>query len=351
MVRSLLRRRATKLVLLLAGLSAGWVASAGADIPPLPTIPTLPQVPTLPVVPPAPQPPQAPPAPAIPEVPPVPPVSRPAAPLGIDGNRGAGTGSSGGSNRTAGSGSGGSARHAGSRSERVYRLHFSRNWIARSGSERQRRTTLVFTLRRASLVELVVVEVAPACRRIGRVRMAGHQGVNRVRIQRRVGRHTLGPGTYRIQARTLPGGRTLARAELVVVRRPARDEIASARGANTCAAAHGSSSGAVPPTLGTARAAAGPGGHEPARAAQSKREERGVLGARFTRQAVEAVRSIPPWLYAIVGLAIVLLGVASLPLSAVPTRRGAAALAENRAVIALGGAGILVAAMVAFALH
>ena len=40
----------------------------------------------------------------------------------------------------------------------------------------------------------------------------------------------------------------------------------------------------------------------------------GVLGAKFTKKAiVNAIKRIPPWLYALLGLAIALLAVASLP--------------------------------------
>lgn len=340
-----MRRRSLRFALLVAGLLAGWVASAGAGLPPLPPVPTVPQVPTLPVLQPPPRLPQVPPAP-LPKAPPIPPVSQPALPVG---------GGSGGGAPSSNSGDGASpqrpARHAGSRPAPVYRLHFSRNWISRTGPKQRRQTVLVFVLRRAALVEFVVLEVAPDCRRIGRFRVAGRPGVNRVRFRGRIGRRVLGPGTYRITARTLPRGRALVDTKLVVVARPEREEITSARGANACGSkAQGQS------TSSTASAPAKPTAATPS-AAQDKAEKRatpsrahGVLGAKFTR-AVDAVRSIPLWLFVLLGLAIALLAVAALPLRATPTRRGASALAHHRGIVALAGAAMLLAVTLAYTLH
>ena len=75
-----------------------------------------------------------------------------------------------------------------------------------------------------------------------------------------------------------------------------------------------------------------------------------MLGARFTRKAVDAVTSNLPWLFGLVGLAIALLALAALPLRA--TRGEAAAvLAHHRETIAFAGAGILIGATVAYALY
>ena len=93
---------------------------------------------------------------------------------------------------------------------------------------------LVFRLGRAAPVEFMVVQVAPDCRRVGRFRVAGHPGVNRVRFRGRVGGRPLGPGTYRIKARTLPRGRAVVDTKFVVVERPERRVIVSSRGADAC---------------------------------------------------------------------------------------------------------------------
>jgi hypothetical protein len=76
-----------------------------------------------------------------------------------------------------------------------------------------------------------------------------------------------------------------------------------------------------------------------------------VLGARFTRRAVDAVKSIPLWLFALLGVAIALLALAALPLRATPNGRTAVLLAHRRGMIALAGTAALVAVAVAFVLH
>lgn len=359
LVRPLVRRRAIKMALLVAGLFAGWVASAGADIPPLPTVPTLPQVPTLPpIVPPAPHPPQVPPV-QVPQAPQVPPVSRPALPVGGGSSGGSGGTSSSGGGSSAGTNSRGASGHSDSRPARVYRLHFSRNWISRTGAKQRRQTVIVFTLRNAGVVEFVVNQVAPDCRRIGRFRVSGQTGVNYVRFRGHIGRGVLPPGTYRIVARTLPGGRSLVDTKLVVVARPNSEDIAAAQGANVC----GSEGGAQSTSSSTGGGASGATGGSAANSAPAKdsAEKRaraprahGVLGARFTKPAtavVDAVKSVPIWLFILLGLAIALLAVAALPLRAAPTRRGASTLAHRRGIFALAGAAALVAVTVAYALH
>jgi hypothetical protein len=76
-----------------------------------------------------------------------------------------------------------------------------------------------------------------------------------------------------------------------------------------------------------------------------------VLGARFTRRAVDAVTSIPLWLYVLLALAIALLAVAALPLRATPNGRAAVLLAHRRGMIALAGAAVLVAVTVSYVLR
>ena len=198
-------------------------------------------------------------------------------------------------------------------------------------------------------MEFVVIEIAPDCRRIGRFQVAGQPGVNRVRFRGHIGRGVLGPGTYRIVARTLPRGRAVVDTKLVVVARPAREEIASARSANVC--------GTKPTGRSASATASTPA--KPGTATQSKVQKtaqasraHGVLGARFTKKAiVDAIKGIPPWLFALLVLAIALLAVAALPLRATPTRRGASALAHHRRIVALVGSAVLVAVTVAYTLH
>ena len=206
-------------------------------------------------------------------------------------------------------------------------------------------------LRNPSLVEFVVVEVSPDCRRVARFRVVGHRGVNRVRLGPRVGRHTLRPGTYKLLARAVPGGRTVVDTRLVVVQTLDREQIREARRADTCAPASRSSAGAAAAVAGSSPTA-GPAGSSKTAAAAKPRPARhqGVLGAKFARKAVEAARTVPLWLDALLLLAIALLAAAALPLRPSSTSGTASALTRHRGTIALAGAATLVAVTVAYVL-
>jgi hypothetical protein len=315
-------------------LMGGWVASAGADQAPLITLPTvtlptvtlptvtLPTV-TLPTVttptvtvPPVPPPPPVPPAPPAPIT--VPSVTLPSAHPPPPGHAGGG-GTSGGGAGSAGAGSGAagqsggtsSGRAAGSGTSGVYRFHLARDWVSRRGSHR--RTTLLFTLRKPAFVEFLVLQVAPDCRPVGRFRVRGHRGVNRVRIPARIGRKPLAPGTYKVVARAIPGGRTVGRTRLVVVDRANRGQIRAARNANSCGptSSVGASDPARPlPPAGALSDPAQPkGARHPAR-------HHGVLGARFGRAALSAADDVPLWVFGLLAAGVALLAAAaSLPKS------------------------------------
>jgi hypothetical protein len=209
----------------------------------------------------------------------------------------------------------------------------------------------MFVLRRAAPVEFVVIQIAPDCRRIGRFLVTGRAGVNRVRFRGRIGRKVLAEGTYRITGRTLPRGRFVVETKLVIVSRPKRNEIASARSANACGSkvqgqsisSTSSPSKPAKPGAATAQGKA----EKPARTSRSQ----GVLGARFTKKAVDVVKSIPLWLFALLGVAIALLAVAALPLKAAPTRGAAVALSRHRGMVAMCGAAVLATVMVTYVLH
>jgi hypothetical protein len=210
---------------------------------------------------------------------------------------------------------------------------------------------LVFRLGRAALVEFVIYQVAPDCRRIGRFRVAGRPGLNRVRFRGRVGRRVLAPGTYRLRARTLPRGHAVVDAKFVVVIRPERQVIASARGADACGSKLGGQSTSLTASVrgNPGAATASPARIETRKPAHSFRAQ-DVLGAKFAKGAVGAIESIPPLLYVLLGLAIGLLGVAALPLRMAPTRQAATTLEHHRGGVALAGAALLVAVTVAYAL-
>jgi hypothetical protein len=203
-------------------------------------------------------------------------------------------------------------------------------------------------LPKAAVVKFVIFQVSPECRRVGRFRVHGRAGRNRVPFKGRIGRKVLSPGTYRIQARA--GRHRVVDARLVIVSRRNAGEIESARSADLCASTSGagasSSHGsglAIPPTQAQRE-----------RASEDKavsRRSKGSLGVRFSKGAVGAAASIPPWVYALLGVAIALLAVAVLPPRATPGPAAAMFLAQRRALIAAAGTGVLLGAMVAYALY
>jgi hypothetical protein len=217
----------------------------------------------------------------------------------------------------------------------------SRDWISKHGTKRQRHTTIVFALRHPSVVQFVLVRVSPDCRRVGRFRVVGHRGVNRVRLGPRVGRHSLRPGTYRLIARAVPGGRTLVDTRLVVVTHASHDEIEAARGADTCSPATSSEGGAQASGTAGTQSTAGPRTSK-AESTSKPDPHQGVLGAKFARKAAEAASRVPIWLYTLVALAIVLLAAGAF----LPKARPAGLAASL--VFGLTGAMVLLLAMVAY---
>jgi hypothetical protein len=223
----------------------------------------------------------------------------------------------------------------------------ARPWISRRGPAAQRQTILLFRLSRSSIVELVFARLAPDCRVVGRLRVAGHTGLNRLRFRGRIGRTILPTGTYRVTARTLrPRGATTTQIRLVIVAqgKPAPVQIAAARAANACTAAARSHESATV-------AAAGP---TPGASDRPTPESKpvftravGVLGAQFTR-AVELVEAVPPFLFVILALAIALLALAATPLRATPSLRLRKLLAYHRELVALAGTVAVIAVTVTY---
>lgn len=202
----------------------------------------------------------------------------------------------------------------------------------------------------------VVQQVSPVCRRTYRFTVKGQRGVNRIRFPGRASKLRLDPGTYQITART-PSGGFVRKLTLVVVDGNAatREQVAVARASNLCSSAgklasaagatgasntsnlsspfsaeHGSSSSARPsasgPTLG------------------SNSHSGAVLGSTVEK----AAKAIRPLLVALLGLAIVLLAVASLPRVALTETRANYLLMRHRTEIAGLGAVAFVAVLIAF---
>jgi hypothetical protein len=226
----------------------------------------------------------------------------------------------------------------------VLRLEVVRPWISRTGPRAQRQTTLVFRLARAGIVELVVTRLAPDCRVVGKFRVAGRAGLNRVRFRGRIGRRVLRAGTYRVTARTLRGVAPV-QVQLVIVGQPnpLPAELAAARAANACAAVDrkgwsSAEAGGIGPTADT------PTGGDSESAFTRVGD---VLGVQFTK-AVDVVQEVPPFLFFVLGLAIALLGLAALPGRAAPNLRLQKLLAYHRELVALAGTVALIGAAITY---
>jgi hypothetical protein len=205
-------------------------------------------------------------------------------------------------------------------------------------------------------VEFVVMRVAPDCRPVGRFRVKGHAGKNRVGFRGRIKGRALRPGTYVIRARTLPARRALTETKLVIFKRkPLRGEVAAAQASNTCGSSDDDTSSSS--TLGSGAGPLGSAGQhgplqvkrggEPIRVDNNKTPV-AVLGARFTR-AADAVKGVPALLYLLLGVAIGLLAAAAMPLRFVPSARMTAVLAYRRTFVAMAGAVTLASVAVVYA--
>jgi len=189
----------------------------------------------------------------------------------------------------------------------------------------------------------VLVQVSPVCRHVGTFRVRGHRGVNRIRLGDRVGRHLLGPGTYRIVARSHPASQEVTR--LVVVKNASGREIRAARSANACP--RGAMLALAAGSSGSPFLAAPKVRHSPtvgAKKTSEPRRDSGILGAKFAKRTVDAARAVPLWLYGLVLLSIVLLAAGAFLPKAAP--RGLAA----SIVFGLTGAVVLLVATIAYTL-
>jgi hypothetical protein len=195
---------------------------------------------------------------------------------------------------------------------------------------------------------------------VGRFRVKGHPGTNRVRFRGRIKGRALRPGTYVIRAHALPArGRALVETKLVVFkRRPLPEELGAAQASNACRSSDPggeSTRGGTGPFAGAAkdgklqvsRRSEGPG---PIRVGRSKgKTPIGVLGVRFKR-AADVVKEVPAILFVLLGIAIGLLATAAMPLRFIPSAHMAAVLAYRRTFVALVGAVTLASVAVVYAL-
>lgn len=198
------------------------------------------------------------------------------------------------------------------------------------------------------------------CHTVGQFSVAAHKGVNRVRFTGRVGRRKLVPGTYYLVARTA-SGQVVQRVTLVVVNgsSPSRKRLEALLAANVCPATSGFAA-ANPFTTnpfftgGAFSVGESSGPDDVSRSVSSKTQSSG-LGAgssstgRVLASAVEnTARAIRPALVALLGIAILLLTLASVPRTAFADARLNYVLARHRAEIAALGAAAFVAVVISF---
>jgi len=221
-------------------------------------------------------------------------------------------------------------------------------------------TTVSFVLPAAARVIFTVNEVSPVCVGMGRFRVAGHGGVNRIRFAGRIQGHPLSAGTYRISVRTVRG-RIVRRITLVVVDGPApsKAELRSLQAADACGHSEPPTGSQALSTSGTSSSAP-PVKRETGLPANAPKvasgfgspgapslHPGGVLGSSVE----ETARAIQPLLVAMLAAAIVLLGLASLPRAALVEPKFGDLLARYRVGVAALGAGVLVAGVLALLLE
>ena len=191
---------------------------------------------------------------------------------------------------------------------------------------------------------------------MGRFRVKGHAGKNRVRFRGRIKGRALRPGTYVIRARTLPARRALTETKLVIFKeRPLPEELAAAQASNTCGGTDGDTSSASMLGGGAGTRGGNEGNLQVKRGDKGSelrvgttKNPLGVMGVRFTRTA-DAVKKVPALLFVLLGIAIGLLAAAATPIRFVPSARMAAVLAYRRTSVAMAGAVTLASVAVVFA--
>jgi hypothetical protein len=219
------------------------------------------------------------------------------------------------------------------------RIRTSRDWLATAGPKPRQSVEISFLLSEPGTVVFRVEEISPHCRYVGRFLVRGRSGRNVVRFRGRLRGRALPPGTYRVTAWVRGQTARQIKTTVVVFARPAgRAEIASARLRNACEGAL-ESTGIHGPMGGVAGARA-------SLAPTKRRPAHGPLGAAFStlRSAADAV---PAVFFAFAALAMLLLGVASMP-QPLGTSRAGALLVHHRGTIALAGVGVLITGLLAF---
>lgn len=366
-VKKGLRRLAACAALAVAGATAAVAAGPGLGAIHLPTV-TVPTLPvstpsvTLPVVPPPPPTPPAPvpvpPAPVPPApvtlphlTPPAPPPASQASPPPPSSGTTSGSGSTGAyapatgsatgtwsTGTSSGSGaSGGKAVQAGPKAKP--RVHLTKRRPTR---------TLLFHVRRAGVVRVVLIQVG--CGRVASFPVHAHEGTNAITVRRRIDGRRLPDGTYRIRGRS--HGHTVLRATLVIGRggtapctlATVTSQIAAVfgTGASSDSTAGTGSSSAAGASGSSGKLAAGKGP-----TAIAPKPHSGVLGATASK-VLPGSGGTQLGLLIVLAAAIFLLTVGALPREAVPHPGTAAFLVRRRATIAVAGLTALGAFLISY---
>jgi hypothetical protein len=236
-------------------------------------------------------------------------------------------------------------------------LRSSRPFITLHGPKARRSTILRFRLGHAGRVRFTVVQVSPFCRVVGSFTRRGHAGANRVRFNGRLHGHQLPAGTYQIGLRTRRG--RVLRITLVIFdsafSSPAA--VAAARQRNVCGAnaalAAQSAFAPLEPFAAAGFVLAGAGGTSAPAVPPSTPRSDHVLGSTFTglppQNFAKEIGKNPLAIVAL-GLAVLLLGTATIPEIVTPNGRAVDLIARRRSILMLAGAGALVAGVIAVAL-
>jgi len=307
-----MRRAVFTLLLALAAAPTAAVAQLPAP-PPIPTLPPLP----LPLPQPLPEPP--PPAPTLPSVPQATAVPQPTAvstPPAVSAPQPAPPASTGQSQ---------SGQSAGGASQTPQRSS------GRKAAKRRPTVVLAFRSSTSGLVAIRLKQVAPVCRKAGRLLVPARTGPNRFRFTGRVSGHPLRDGTY---VATTPSGAV----RFAIVRgKPTRSakrlspSVCDARAVDGTSIAIGNPLSDKP-----TRTAAAPTPNTDSGATDEPGPIPRVLGTVFT-EAGEAAASLHPAFYVLLGLAMVALAAAAVPARTLPAATAGAVLARHRAAVTFAG--------------
>ena len=216
-----------------------------------------------------------------------------------------------------------------------------------------RGVAISFRLAGSGPVRFVVTKAGTACRLVGSFAVRGRAGANRVPLSARVGRRLLPAGTYRILATR--GDEWLFAVRIVVARgRIVASQLVPVTSAGACGGA-APAGGRLTPSGGFTMAPLGRAslrtlaGLTPTPQDASPQHE--ALGAQFAQSASGGVGVTRLAVLAAAGLALLLLGAATLPNELVPASTLGLFLVRRRVELALLGASTLLVAVLAYVVY